>query len=146
MHKMPEFDTVIDWISVDYAVSTITDTMLKTADLPANRDQSVYHIVNPHLIRWDDILQAMKGAGMKFDIVSPVEWVSALEKDDTNPAYKLVGFYLDDFKEPIKVPVWKTEKTQALSPIISKSPVLDANLFGKFLKRWQSVGFYNPSA
>ncbi|KAK4510075.1 uncharacterized protein ATC70_006244 [Mucor velutinosus] len=145
MHKMPNLDTVIDWITVDYAAASIADIMLRTANLPANPEQSIYHIVNPKLVKWSDILTAMKKNGMEFDIVEPAEWVEELAKDDTNPAFRLMSFYEGNFKENFKMPVWKTEKTSAMTPIIAKSPVLDADLFGKFLARWQSVGFYNPA-
>lgn len=105
MHKMPKMDTIIDWIPVDYAAQTIADIMLHTAYLSTNRDQSVYHIVNPRLIQWDDVLQAMKEAGMTFDIVSPPEWVESLAQDDKNPAYTLMGFYETNFKDAFKMPV-----------------------------------------
>lgn len=145
MHKMPNLDTVIDWITVDYAAASIAAIMLRTAYLPASIEQSIYHIVNPRLVMWSDVLTAMKKSGMKFDIVEPAKWVEDLAKDDTNPAFRLMPFYEGNFNESFKMPVWKTEKTSALAPIISKSPVLDADLFSKFLTRWQSVGFYNPA-
>lgn len=144
MHKMPNLDTVIDWITVDYAAASIADIMLRTAYLTANPEQSIYHIVNPKLVMWSDLLTAMKKNGMKFDIVEPAEWVEELSKDDTNPAFRLMSFYEGNFKENFKMPVWKTEKTSAMTPIIARAPVLDADLFGKFLARWQAVGFYNP--
>ncbi|CEP18042.1 hypothetical protein [Parasitella parasitica] len=145
MHKMPGLDTAIDWITVDYAAASIADIMLRTAYLPANTDQSVYHIVNPHLITWSDILLAMKKSGMKFEVVEPTKWVEYLAQDDTNPAFRLMPFYQDNFtKESFKMSVWRTEKTSAFTPIISKSPVLDADLFSKFLNHWKSVGFYKP--
>lgn len=145
MHKMPALDTVIDWITVDYAASSIADIMLRTAHSSANQDQSVYHIVNPQVIDWNDVLQAMKDAGMNFDIVSPAKWVEELAKDDTNPAYKLMSFYETNFKEAFKMPIWETSKTSAMTPLISQSPILDSTLFTKFLQRWESVGFYNRS-
>ncbi|KAG2233416.1 hypothetical protein INT48_007446 [Thamnidium elegans] len=145
MHKMPGLDTAIDWITVDYAAKVIVDIMLRTAYLPANKDQSVYHIVNPCTITWNDVLKAMKDAGMKFDVVSPSEWVDILSKDDTNPAFKLMGFYESNFREAFNMPIWETKKTSALTPLITKSPILDANLFSKFLTCWSSIGFYNPT-
>lgn len=145
MHKMPALDTVIDWITVDYAASSIADIMLRTAYSSADQDQFVYHIVNPKVIDWNDVLQAMRDAGMKFDIVSPADWVEELSKDDTNPAYKLMSFYETNFKEAFKMPLWETKKTSTLTPLISQSPILDSNLFTKFLKRWENVGFYNRS-
>lgn len=145
MHKMPGLDTVIDWITVDYAAASIADIMLRTAYLPADKDQSIYHIVNPQHIRWSTVLESMKSAGMKFDIIPPAEWVEELSKDDTNPAFKLMSFYEANFQEAFEMPVWETKKTSTLTPIIANSPILDSGLFGKFLTRWESVGFYNPS-
>ncbi|KAI8636352.1 hypothetical protein BD408DRAFT_448490 [Parasitella parasitica] len=146
MHKMPGLDTAIDWITVDYAAASIADIMLRTAYLPANTEQSIYHIVNPHLISWSDILVAMKKSGMKFEVVEPTKWVEYLAQDDTNPAFRLMPFYQDNFsKESFRMSVWRTEKTSAFTPIISKSPVLDADLFSKFLNHWKTVGFYKPT-
>jgi thioester reductase-like protein len=146
MHKMPALDTVIDWITVDYAAKTIADIMLRRAYSASNRDESIYHIVNPQLVNWSDVLEAMSASGMKFETVAPLEWVESLAKDDSNPAYTLMSFYDANFKESFKMPVWKTEKTAAAAPVIDQSPVLDAALFTKFLNRWESIGFYNPSA
>ncbi|KAI9485924.1 MAG: hypothetical protein EXX96DRAFT_592819 [Benjaminiella poitrasii] len=144
MHKMPKLDIIIDWITVDYAAASIVDIMLRTAYLPADENNSIYHIVNPRLVTWTDLLEAMRASNMRFDTVSPAEWVDTLSKDTTNPAARLLSFYEGNFKEAFKMPIWETKKTTALAPIISKSPILDANLFTKFLARWQSVGFYNP--
>lgn len=144
MHKMPDLDTTIDWITVDYAAKSIADIMIRTAYLPADVDQSVYNIINPHIINWRDVLEAMKDTGMTFDVVSSSEWVDTLSKDDTNPALKIMSFYEDSFKGSFKMPTWETKKTSTLTPLISKSPILDANLFNKFLSHWSSVGFYSP--
>jgi thioester reductase-like protein len=145
MHKMPELKTEIDWITVDHAAAAIVGVMLRTANLSANRDESIYHIVNPHPIHWSDILDAMKSSGMTFDIISPAEWVKELSKDDTNPAFRLMAFYEDNFNNSFKMPIWKTEKTIRIAPILEEAPVLDTRLFSKFLNHWESVGFYNPS-
>ncbi|KAI9478296.1 MAG: hypothetical protein EXX96DRAFT_570312 [Benjaminiella poitrasii] len=145
MHEMPELDTVIDWITVDYASATIAQIMLRTASLSANKEDFIYHIVNPKLIHWSDILEAMRGAGMKFETVSPSKWVEDLAKDDTNPAAKLLSFYESNFSDAFKFPVWQTKKTAVVAPLIKDCPILDANLFAKYLKRWQSVDFYNPA-
>jgi hypothetical protein len=53
-----------------------------------------------------------------------------------------MSFYEANFKEEFKMPIWKTVKTSELTPLIDQSPILDAQLFSKFLTRWKSVGFY----
>ncbi|KAG2233404.1 hypothetical protein INT48_007434 [Thamnidium elegans] len=144
MRKMPDLDIMVDWIPVDYAAASITDIMLKTAYFSANKDQSVYHIVNPGLVKWRDVLESIKKTGMRFEIVSPLEWLDALAKDGNNPAFKLVGFYQESFFQSLKMPVWETYKTSAVTSMIDKAPVIDFRLFSKSFDRWQSMGFYKP--
>lgn len=146
MHKMPGLNTHVDWITVDSAAAAIVDIMMRTAYLPATKNKSVYHIVNPNTISWNDVLEAMKDNGMTFDVVPSSNWVDLLTKNDTNPAYKLISFYEANFRGDFKMPIWETKKACALSPFLSKSPILDANLFRKFLTHWSSVRFYNPNA
>jgi thioester reductase-like protein len=141
MHKMPNLDITIDWIPVDAASVSIVNIMLRTAFLPADQDQFIYHIVNPCTVTWTSVLGAMRDSGMDFEIVSPSEWIESLLQDGTNPAYRLVSFYEASFKG-FKMPIYKTIESSALSPLINQSPVLDATLFRKFLAYWKSVGFY----
>lgn len=58
---------VVDWIPVNSASASIVDIMLQTVYLPADKDQFIFSIVNPHKLTWSDVLQAMKDCGMKFD-------------------------------------------------------------------------------
>ncbi|GAN04860.1 L-aminoadipate-semialdehyde dehydrogenase [Mucor ambiguus] len=144
MGIMPRLNTEIDWIPCDFAAASIVDIMMRTSHLPANTNESIYHIVNSHSIPWYDVLTAMKKSGMEFDIVEPTEWVKELAKDDKNPAFRLMSFYQETFKDSFKMAKWKTEKTRALTPIISQSPVLNTDLFSRYLSYWKSVGFYDP--
>ncbi|KAG1142262.1 hypothetical protein G6F37_012672 [Rhizopus arrhizus] len=74
MHKMPKLDTDVDWVSVDYAAAAIVAIMIRSSQLSADEDNSIYHIVNPRVITWEDVLTAMRSNGMKFDTVDPAEW------------------------------------------------------------------------
>lgn len=145
MHKMPALDTVVDWLPVDYAAMAIVDIMLHTAYRSSNREESVYHIVNTHTLCWSDLLEIMKAVGMKFETVAAGDWLESLAKDDSNPAYALSNFYNTSLKFFADMPIWKTDKTSAIAPVIGKSPVLDVTLFAKFLNHWKSIGFYDPS-
>ncbi|KAI9030907.1 hypothetical protein CLU79DRAFT_694734 [Phycomyces nitens] len=142
MKIMPNLDTIIDWIPIDHAASSIVDIMLKTSDNPVSVEESVYHIVNPHRVSWKDILEAMKESGMTFETVSAKQWVDELAKDDKNPAFKLMSFYENNLNDSFKMPIWDTEKTISLSPVIDQSPVFDNNLFSKYILHWKSVDFY----
>lgn len=144
MHKMPDLNTVLDWIPVDYAATSITDIMLRTSNLTANINTSIYHIVNPCTISWNDTLQSLREAGMSFDIIKPSKWIEELRKDSTNPAFKLLNYYEQNFNWSIKMPIYETKKTASLTPNIIKAPVIDSNYFIKMLEHWRSIGFYQP--
>lgn len=139
MHKMPDLDMIIDWIPVDFASEFIVDIMLSSAD------SYIYHIVNPNVIYWSDVLGLMKEAGMEFDTVSLNDWVQELALDETNLCYRLLGFFEAKSKNSITMPIWETEKTVALIPGLNNTPILDVDLFKKFLLHWESIGYYNSS-
>lgn len=145
MHKMPALsdEMRIDWIPVDYAAQTIVDIMLHDQEFLISTEQSIYHIVNPNVIAWNNVLDAMKSSGMSFDIVSFPEWIELLAQNSQNPAYKLIGYY--ETNDTFRMPAWSTKKTMEIAPIMKTSPVIDANFFRKFLDFWREIGFYNVS-
>jgi thioester reductase-like protein len=145
MHKMPELDINIDWITIDYAATSIVETVLHTASLAADKECNIFHIVNPYIIHWSKTLDAMRSSGMTFETVPIADWIGALYKDESNSAFRLIAFYEDIFKKSSIIPIWKTEKTREITPIIENAPVLDVKLFSKFLNYWESAGFYNAS-
>ncbi|KAI8388609.1 uncharacterized protein BYT42DRAFT_560672 [Radiomyces spectabilis] len=144
MHKMPDLVLTIDWILLDHAASAIADIMINTANQSVKVENSIFHIVNPRRFVWNDLLTAMRQNGMTFDLVSPEDWLRALAQNDGNPAYRLLSFYQAYFKNFRSLPVWKTDKTCNMTPVLDKAPVLDSQLLGKYLGYWFEVGFYNP--
>ncbi|KAI9030910.1 hypothetical protein CLU79DRAFT_884029 [Phycomyces nitens] len=142
MKKMPNLNIIIDWIPVNYAASSIVDIMLKTSARPVQVNGSVYHIVNPYRVTWSYILQAMRDSGMTFETVEANEWVKELEKDDENPAFKLLSFYESSLDGSSKMPVLSIEKTAALTPILKDCPALSIQLFNLFVLYWKSIEFY----
>lgn len=59
------------------------------------KSADVYHIVNPNIsASWDDILAALKVAGLEFETVNRTEWVQRLARSDSdgakNPTIKLL--------------------------------------------------------
>lgn len=144
MCKLPDLGIMVDWITMDHAAKAISEIMLKTAYLPASKQQSVYHIFNPRLVKWRDVLESVKEADMRFEVVTPVEWLDALAKDESNPTFKLLAFYQELFLKSLKMPVWETKKTVVFTSVIEMAPVVDSRLLGKFFEQWKSVGFYKP--
>ncbi|KAL0092096.1 hypothetical protein J3Q64DRAFT_1819684 [Phycomyces blakesleeanus] len=143
MKKMPDLDTVIDWIPVDYAAKSIVDIMLNSVSKSSSEKESVFHIVNPHRVTWNNVLESMRESGMVFDIVPTKKWVEELSNDEKNPAFKLMSFYENNFNESFKMPIWDTRKTISSSATLKMSPIFDVSIFSKYLSHWESVGFYN---
>lgn len=145
MKKMPAIETEIDWLPVDHAATGIFEIMLSTADKTAAEVAGkVYHIVNPNTVTWSDVLSSMKECGIDFETMAPVDWVEALAKDQENPAYKLLGFYENNFTKSFKMPIFDTDMTVQEAPALAAAPPFDAKLLGKQLNYWKSVGFYQP--
>ncbi|KAI9250966.1 hypothetical protein BDA99DRAFT_469417 [Phascolomyces articulosus] len=150
---MPKLSSVnVDWLPVDFAATSIVDIMLKMrhTELVSLQQQAFFHIVNPSRVQWSDVLNAMQALGMKFDIVEPEQWVEALSKHQENPAYRLMSFFEANFKSSSQetaeqaMPVWETEKTVQVSPVLSKAPPFGKALLKKHLAFWRHVGFYSP--
>ncbi|KAI7859649.1 hypothetical protein BDC45DRAFT_590210 [Circinella umbellata] len=139
----------VDWLPVDYAAKSIVEIMLKMghAELQTIQQQGYYHIVNPNRVDWYEVLKTMNACGMKFDVVEPEEWVRVLSKHQDNPAYRLMSFFEDNFKSSHgeqSMPVWETEKTVQVAPVLAESPAFSEALLKKHLVFWRNLGFYTP--
>ncbi|KAI9031705.1 hypothetical protein CLU79DRAFT_694195 [Phycomyces nitens] len=141
MKKMPSINSTVDWIPLDYASSCIVDIMLKTSATTLSPEDSVYNIVNPQRAMWNDVLKAMRVCGMEFHTVGTKEWVDHLQRDVGNPASRLLSFYKNNLDNS-ETRIWSTSKTCCLCPLLEETPVFDANLLGKYISYWKSVGFY----
>lgn len=68
--------------------------------MSANAPKSVvYHIVNPNTsASWDDILDGLEDAGLKFERLEPMQWVERLAQSDRdgvrNPTIKLLVSFI----------------------------------------------------
>jgi chaperone required for assembly of F1-ATPase len=140
MRKMPKLSTEIDWVPVNYASAVIVDIMLRTAHLKADEESSIDHIVNPQTKSWSDIIDTMRSCGMDFDLVDTTEWIEALSKDHSLPAFRLLAFYEDSFKSGFRMPYYQTKKTCEMTSVLGQTPMMDSELFKKYLHHWQSVG------
>ncbi|KAL7332220.1 hypothetical protein PS15p_204296 [Mucor circinelloides] len=143
LKSMPMLTSRIDWLPLNFAASAITKIMIDTAVDKANAPKAVFHIVNPNEVMWTDVLAAMKQCGMEFDVVPIEEWVQALSKRQDVPAYKLLSFYENSFKDLANSPHWNTEKTIQAVPHLGKAPSFNADLLEKYISYWRKEGFCN---
>ncbi|KAL8287059.1 hypothetical protein RQP46_004065 [Phenoliferia psychrophenolica] len=145
---LPDLPDRVSWLPVDWAASII----LELVDLPppAPRTSQTWHIVQPRLVPWSDILLSLRNSGLKFEVVPPKEWVRRLRDGPqdpiVNPTIKLLAYYegkydrSDDSEGPFRWPL-DTTLTAAASKAFREAPVADDALIGKFVKAWRGTGF-----
>ncbi|KAJ6496764.1 L-aminoadipate-semialdehyde dehydrogenase [Mycena vulgaris] len=141
---LPTTDEHPSWLPVDYAGKGIAEVVL--APHPVN-SAVVYHIVNPNVTAsWDDMLVALKSAGLKFETVGRKEWVERLAKSDSdgvkNPTIKLLPFFQMRYSNAHRLPmVFLTDETAKAAPSIRASPPISPDLVGKWVAHWRETGF-----
>lgn len=141
---MPDLSIIVNWLPVDFAGNAIVDIMMTTAiGFPESIDKTIFHIVNANEISWSCLLDSMKECGMIFDVIDPLSWVEEVSRDQSNPCYKLLGFYQKLFINGKRPSVkWETSNTCALAPTIKQAPNVSEK-FSIYLEHWKLVGFYN---
>lgn len=107
----------------------------------------VYHVQNSRLFHWtEDLLPALRDAGLKFETVPQREWVQRLrnsEKDPKkNPTIKLLEFFADKYDNDNpgrKGLVFLTDKTAEESNAIRDGyDIVGSGLVKKFVDSWSS--------
>ncbi|KAJ4473884.1 L-aminoadipate-semialdehyde dehydrogenase [Lentinula aciculospora] len=140
---LPTADENPSWLPVDYAGQAVAEIVLN-ADPPKS---AVYHIVNPNTsASWNDILDGLNYAGMKFERVEPLRWVERLAQSnqdgEQNPAVKLLPFFrLKYGVEHRKPMVFLTEKTQNVALSIRCAPPITKDLIVKWIRHWKESKF-----
>jgi len=141
---LPTTDEHPSWLPVDYAGKGIVEVVLTAG--PAI-SALVYHIVNPNIsASWDDILAALKAAGLRFETVDRTEWLERLVKSDPdgakNPVIKLLPFFQMRYGQLHRKPmIFLTDKTAQVAPSIRAAPPISADLIAKWVAHWRETGF-----
>ena len=93
---LPLLEERLSWLPVDEAGRSISEIVMSSLTLPEHStlDTSVFHIVNPRLADWSDILDGLRQGGLAFETVERRNWLERLAKSDPdvlkNPTYKLL--------------------------------------------------------
>ncbi|KAJ7356425.1 male sterility protein-domain-containing protein, partial [Mycena albidolilacea] len=130
------------WLPVDYAGQAIAEVVLSPV-----KSAAVYNIVNPNLsASWQDILAALRMAGLKFEAVDRAQWLQRLAESEPdgekNPTIKLLPFFQMRYGTAYRRPmVFLTNKTAAISPSIRNAPPISPELVGKWVANWRETGF-----
>ncbi|KAK9465447.1 hypothetical protein V1512DRAFT_48948 [Lipomyces arxii] len=145
LKALPALDETPSWLPVDTVASAALQLSGVVGQIPNDTSKTVYHITNPHVFRWtEDLLPALKAAGLDFRVVKQREWVKLLREGDQdpirNPTVKLVNFFqekYDNDRPGRRGLVFETQTTEANSPAMkASSDPVSAGLISKFVDRW----------
>lgn len=139
---LPILDTgrdVCDWIEAD----TLADTILQLAGIEHAEDskQLVYNLVNPRVFSWkDDLLPALRRAGLQFDIVPWQVWLerlsSSAEDASINPSRKLLEFWRKQTQRGGEI-TFDTAPAEAASSALRESMrVVDDDFIQQIVEAW----------
>ena len=136
---LPRLRETPSWLPVDTVAQAVADMSLSDAGT------LVANVTNPKLFRWtEDLLPALRTAGLEFDEVEPKEWVRRLRESDqdpeANPPIKLVEFFASKYDRDEFPPskIFATDVACRLSPALADAPVLSKDLVGKFVAYFRS--------
>ncbi|KAI1408863.1 L-aminoadipate-semialdehyde dehydrogenase [Hypoxylon sp. FL1857] len=102
---LPMLDETPSWLPVDKCASAILELSglnPSSKAIPSENNEEVYHVLNPTLFSWgDDLLPALKAAGLEFEVVPQREWVRRLRESEQdpkkNPSIKLLEFFTEKY-------------------------------------------------
>ncbi|KAH0388306.1 acetyl-CoA synthetase-like protein, partial [Aureobasidium melanogenum] len=148
---LPTHNEELSWLPVDLAASIVVELSGIAQPITETRLQDnelVYNIQNPKVYHWTlDILPALRRAGLRFDEVSPKEWVQRLRAGDqnpeSNPPVKLTEFFAERYGNVVgNAPMksagrYDTIQTCKDSATMTAIPdLIESDLVAKFVKAW----------
>jgi carbohydrate kinase (thermoresistant glucokinase family) len=135
---LPRLTEMPSWTPVDVVAKAVTEIALSDAGAV------VANVTNNKTFSWtEDLLPALRGAGLTFDEVEPKEWIRRLRASNPdpvqNPPMKLVEFFASKYDRdsfPTNTRTYETRAARAFSPSLEKAPVLDQDFVTKFVKQF----------
>ncbi|KIX02564.1 uncharacterized protein Z518_08505 [Rhinocladiella mackenziei CBS 650.93] len=135
---LPALDELHRWLPVDTVATAVMDISL------CFTSQRVFNIVNPRTFHWtNDLLPALRAAGLSFVEVSQREWIRRLRVSnpdpETNPTIKLVEFFASKYDNDTtkrRSLNYVTTTAEDLSAALGKVPALTTELVCKFVNKF----------
>lgn len=155
---LPDFpDEPVDWLPVQLAAQAVLE--IGRTRSPKNPNETtqgppVYHVLNPHRSpSWGQLLRWVSASDKKsgFEVVSPREWVTRLERksattNSRHPSFALLGLWKKAFLMPrdrgdeMSKPVAKNEfavtETEKVSCVMSETKPLSET---QLLRMWDWI-------
>jgi carbohydrate kinase (thermoresistant glucokinase family) len=136
---LPRLQESPSWTPVDVVAKAISEIALSDAG------PIVANVTNAKTFSWaDDLLPALRQAGLAFDEVEPKEWVKRLREsnDDVvaNPTFKLVDFFASKYDKDTfgSSRTYETKVARSFSQALDSAPVLDATFVKTFVDQFKS--------
>jgi len=150
--SLPALNESPRWLPVDTVAESVIDISLQipaTSPTAIEKTNTFFNIVNPRTFHWtDDLLPALRSAGLTFEEVSQREWVTRLRKSNpdpvANPTIKLVEFFANKYDNEVTKRGnlgYKTTVTEAAAHVLSQVPALQHELVQKFVKKFLSTSW-----
>lgn len=146
---LPALDETPAWLPVDVVARSILElsgiVSNEKAKALAHDPSVVYHVQNSKTFRWtEDLLPALRQAGLKFDILPKREWVQRLRESEQdpqkNPTIKLLGFFAEKYDNDAPSRSGLTfamEKTESASPSLKGGmELMHTGLIKRFVDAW----------
>ena len=111
-------------------------------DISLSNGESIFaNVTNPRTLSWtEDLLPALHEPGLRFEDVTPKEWVQRLRSSNpdpkANPPIKLVEFFASKYDRDEVAPpkAFATENACLLSTTLAAAPVLEQAFVDKFME------------
>jgi carbohydrate kinase (thermoresistant glucokinase family) len=134
---LPQLDETARWLPVDIVASAFADIAL------SDSNDSVFNIVNPNVFHWtEQLLPALRAAGLTFEEVDQREWLRRLRASDpdpaTNPTVKLTDFFASKYENNAsrRAAEYEISNVQQLSSALATTPPLASDLVSKFVQHF----------
>ena len=149
---LPRLTENPSWLPVDTVAKGVTEIALSDADNRAVSGAVFANVVNHRTFSWtNDLLPALRAAGLDFEEVEPKEWVRRLRESDpdpvVNPPIKLVDFFASKYDRDEFPPSkeYVTDTARSLSQALENAPLLDSGFTKKFVDQFCRTS-WTPSA
>lgn len=143
---LPKLQESPSWTPVDVIAQAISEISL------SNAGALVANVTNAKSFSWtNDLLPALRQAGLEFDEVEPKEWVERLRNSSNdvvvNPTFKLVDFFASKYDKTSFGPsrTYETAVARQWSAALETAPVLDASFVKTFVDQFRSSAWKQPS-
>ena len=137
---LPRLTETPSWTPVDIVAKAVTEIALSDAGAV------VANVTNAKTFSWtEDLLPALRSAGLTFEEVEPKEWIRRLRASNPDPVQnapmKLVEFFTSKYDRdsfPTNTRTYETRAARVLSPSLENALVLDQDFVAKFVTQFMT--------